>query len=103
VLTLMSARPNAIAMFVVGVPPGLAPTPFGNGLACVGPFGGIVESLVTDANGDASTTVSVSAASGTFGGSGDTRQYQVMYFEPGGGLCGGTSTGNMSNGYQIVW
>ena len=53
----------------------------------------------TNSNGDASTTIGISAKTGV--GAGETKYYQWWIRDPAGSTCGAES--NTSNGYKITW
>lgn len=73
--------------------------PFGDGLRCCG--GNVVrlQVVVPDANGNAATSVNISAGGGV--SAGDTRCYQYWYRDPSGSPCGAGF--NLSNANQIDW
>lgn len=79
-------------------PVALTPTPFNDGLRCVGGSILRLQVALTDASGQASSSVTLSAVEGLAGG--ETRHYQYWYRDVS-GPCGGGS--NTTNGYRITW
>lgn len=97
VLNVMGAPANIPGMFFGG-PIELAPTPFGDGLRCVGGALTRIEVAFTDAAGGAATSTSISQAEGLVGG--ELRQYQFWFRD----LSGPCSSGfNTSNAYRVTW
>jgi hypothetical protein len=71
----------------------------GDGLRIAG--GGVIriQAKATNSNGDASTSIGISAKTGV--SAGETKYYQWWIRDPAGSSCGAES--NTSNGYMVTW
>lgn len=94
----VSGVPAAIPGLFFGGPLEVAPSPFGDGLRCVGGSIRRLEVVFSDAAGNASTSVSLSSLEGLTGG--ELRQYQYWYRD----ISGPCNTlFNVSSAYRIQW
>jgi hypothetical protein len=110
VLTSAGERPTSLSIFLQGLQE-IAPTPFGDGLRCVGTslkrlytknaVGGVV---VAPSGAEPSVTAR-SAALGSPIAADDVRWYQVYYRDPSAVFCPSPpgNTFNISNGLRIQW
>jgi hypothetical protein len=101
VLTATQMRPNQFSTFIQGNSSlnGGNGIVFGDGLRCAGDGLIRLERVLSDASGQANSTVNIGVVGGVFPG--DTRTYQLWYRDPIGGPC--DEKFNLTNGIEVTW